>query len=280
MTEASRSTWLRGARAGPVLVTAVAACLLLGCPERAAPQRGTALTFQKPAGAFDLRPVVDRRLAQLAVKAALHEDPRTLTVRLPEGGDVEGVKQLLRRRARLAFCAVARAEAARWCERPPAAEVEVERDPDGCHLAASSAVALTEALADAGVPFLSGSDGDQASAWAVERPCLEPTLLSASVQPAMGAGTAVAIQVQLDRASTRDFAALTTRLVGHKLLVVLDDELLVAPVVQNPIIGGKVMVLVREDEAGARQLAAALAGGPLPALELISEKPYGPPSLR
>ncbi len=96
----------------------------------------------------------------------------------------------------------------------------------------------------------------------------------------MGAGADVAIQVQLDRASARDFAALTTRLVGRVLLVALDDELLVAPVVQEPITGGKLMGLVREGEAGAKQLAAALAGGPLPALELISEKPYGPPSLR
>lgn len=267
-------------RGWAVLGTAAATWLLLACPERATPERGTALTFQKPEEAFDLRPVVDRRLAQLSVKAALHEDRRTLTVRLPEGGDVEGVKQLLRRRARLAFCAVASAEATRWCERQPAAGVVVERDQEGCHLAAPSAGALTQALGDAGVPFLSGRDGRQATAWAVERPCLEPTLVAAAVQPAMGAGADVAIQVQLDRASARDFAALTTRLVGRVLLVALDDELLVAPVVQEPITGGKLMVLVREGEAGARQLAAALAGGPLPAIELISEKPYGPPSLR
>jgi preprotein translocase subunit SecD len=270
----------RGLDAVKRLGAAMAVLLLAGCPERATPQRGVALTFQKPEGAFDLRPVVDRRLAQVAVKAALQEDQRTLTVRVPEGGDVAGVKQLLRRRARLAFCALAEAEAARWCERPASADIVVERDPAGCHLAAPTAGALSAALGDAGVPFLLGREAAQATAWAVEQPCLEPTLVAAAVQPAMGTGAEVALQVQLDRASAKDFAELTKRLVGRKLLVALDDELLLAPVVQEPITGGKVMVLVPEGEAGARELAAALAGGPLPALELISEKPYGPPSLR
>lgn len=264
----------------PLVAALLALMTFSACPERATPQRGIALTFRKPEGAWDLRPVVDRRLAQLSLKAALQEDTRTLTVRVPEGGDVGLVKQLLARRARLAFCAHAVTTAERWCDHPPIAAAFIEREAEGCVLVAPSRPALSSALADAGVEVVLGRRGQQAEAWPVERPCLEPALLAATVLPEAGGGSGIALQVQLDRAGAADFGALTKRLIGHRLLLVLDDELLVAPVVQDAITGGKAMLLLQEPAERARVLAAALAGGPLPTLELVSEKPWGPPSLR
>lgn len=78
------------------------------------------------------------------------------------------------------------------------------------------------------------------------------------------------VTVRFTPAGTRAFAELTAAQVGHKLAVVLDDQVAFAPIIQGPIRGGTMWIPVGEgtvtqQRAEARALAAALRAGPLPA---------------
>jgi preprotein translocase subunit SecD len=88
--------------------------------------------------------------------------------------------------------------------------------------------------------------------------------------------------LEFDRASGRDFAALTTALVGKKLLIRLNGVVVSAPVVNEAITGGKAMLTgsAAQSREELELLAASLVGGPLPGLVLEKEGTWGPPSLR
>ena len=87
--------------------------------------------------------------------------------------------------------------------------------------------------------------------------------------------------LEFDRASGRDFAALTTALVGKKLLIRLNGAVVSSPVVNEPITGGKAMLTTTaQSRAELEVLAASLVGGPLPGLVLEKEGTWGPPSFR
>lgn len=249
------------------------AILTLACPERATPPRGTVLTFRKPAPGF-VRSTVDHRLAQLGLKTQLQEDERTLTVRVPTETSVAEVKGLLRLRARLEFCEVDARTAAPWCAAD--AGVDVRRDGDGCRLTSTARAPLDMALGDGGVPARVGLDERAWTAWAVHEPCLTPRVVAAKPQ----AEGSEFLSLTFDREGAAAFGALTTRLKGRLMLVVLDDVVLAAPRVLDAITAGRAMLMAPGSDDERRLLAAALAGGELPALELVSEKPYGPPSLR
>lgn len=247
---------------------------LAACPERAVAERGVSLVYRKPSGEA-LRSVVDRRLARLKLRANLSEDDSTLTVRLPEGSDVARVKALLAQPAKLEFCAEDAATAARWCERSWPAGVRVENAGRACSVVAATRPELEAALADAGSAFAHGGLPGSAEAWALSS-CLSPHVVSAEVHQ-----TPPSLSVELDRAGGRDFAALTTGLVGRRLLIRLDGVVSSAPVVMAPITGGKAMLSTGQRDASALEvLAASLVGGVLPPLVLEREGTWGPPSLR
>jgi preprotein translocase subunit SecD len=90
------------------------------------------------------------------------------------------------------------------------------------------------------------------------------------------------VNVTFDGPTASSFSTLTTATVNRRLLIVLDDVVTSAPVVMEPITGGRAMVTLGAgtEEATARQLAAALEGGPIEGgLTLTREGPYGPPRL-
>lgn len=66
-----------------------------------------------------------------------------------------------------------------------------------------------------------------------------------------------------------DFAALTRRIVGAKLVIAVDDEVLVSPVVREEIPGGRLWITMpstlADPRAAAAELATVLRSGPLPA---------------
>lgn len=79
------------------------------------------------------------------------------------------------------------------------------------------------------------------------------------------------IAIELDREGGRSFGELTARGVGKKLAIVVDDRVTSAPVIMEPIRGGRMTITVvgRHDrtlaERDARDLALALETGALPA---------------
>jgi len=75
------------------------------------------------------------------------------------------------------------------------------------------------------------------------------------------------VRITLDDAGAESFAALTKRSVGNKLALLLDGRVINAPVIMEPIKGGKLSLTLADDArpTDARDLAIALASGPLPA---------------
>jgi preprotein translocase subunit SecD len=81
----------------------------------------------------------------------------------------------------------------------------------------------------------------------------------------------------------RRFADLSERLIGKKLAIVVDGQVMSAPVVESRIAGGRAMITLggtkppEQQIKEAQDLAAALRGGALPApMSLASERRIAP----
>lgn len=291
-------------------------CLLLvACPERQAPERGLMLVYRKPSS-DSLRSVVDRRLAQLKLRANLSEDDSTLTVRVAEGTDVSRIKALFAQTAHLEFCGEDAVVAERWCDETWPAGITTDSAKRACSLLGPTrkvleAAILADAAGDAGDAglgdaglgdaglgdagafpphgslskrefpkraFAFGTSDSRASAFAITG-CFTPRVVAADVREA--GDQPAALSLEFDRASGRDFAALTTSLVGKRLIILLDGVVNSAPVVMEPITGGKGMLTTGlNDRAALEVMAASLVGGTLPVLVLERESTWGPPSFK
>jgi preprotein translocase subunit SecD len=248
--------------------------LLCGCPERRAPERGLQLVYKKPSSE-SVRSTVDRRLAQLKLKANLSEDDSRLTVRVSEGVDLGRIKKLFAQRGHLEFCAEDATVAQRWCDEQWPAGITVNSAGTTCALVGPNRKALLAALLDAGTGHLAwGTSGTHAMGYSVKE-CFTPRIVSA--EPHLEQSN---LGLEFDRASAKEFASLTTRTVGRRLIIRLDGVVESAPIVMEPITGGKAMLLTGAMDAQSMELlAATLVGGSLPELVLEKEGTWGPPSL-
>ena len=80
-----------------------------------------------------------------------------------------------------------------------------------------------------------------------------------------------------DAAGARVFAAITKENVGRPFAVVLDGDVLTAPVIEQPIIGGSGQIKGNFTAESASDLAALLRAGALPVtLTIIEERMVGP----
>ena len=76
---------------------------------------------------------------------------------------------------------------------------------------------------------------------------------------------------------TRRFADVSTANVNHPFAIVLDDKVISAPVIREPITGGRGQISGRFDARGATDLAVLLRAGALPApLTVVEERSVGP----
>ena len=81
----------------------------------------------------------------------------------------------------------------------------------------------------------------------------------------------------LDRIGTKKFAKATQRYVGSRLAIVLDNKIISAPQIREPIIGGNGQITGNFTFQTATDLALLLRSGALPApLEIIEERTVGP----
>lgn len=80
-------------------------------------------------------------------------------------------------------------------------------------------------------------------------------------------------QVGIDFTSkgSKDFAAITTRLVGKQLAIILDKKVQSHPVIQEPITGGKAQISGKFSLEEAKNLALVLQSGALP-VNLVIER--------
>src|SRR5439155_511518 len=81
----------------------------------------------------------------------------------------------------------------------------------------------------------------------------------------------------LDARGTKEFGEITSANVGRQLAIVLDGVVEAAPVIEDPLTGGRRLIRGHFDFTEAQDLANVLRNGALPApLKLIEERTVGP----
>lgn len=86
-----------------------------------------------------------------------------------------------------------------------------------------------------------------------------------------------AVNFAFDSLGARRFADVTRANVGHRFAIVLDNQIISAPVIQTPIVGGHGQITGHFDVQSATNLAVLLRAGALPApLQVIEERTVGP----
>lgn len=84
------------------------------------------------------------------------------------------------------------------------------------------------------------------------------------------------VTTNFDSTGARRFAKLTTEHVGERFAIVLDDKILSAPTIREPIPGGRGQISGGFTLQGAKDLAVLLRSGALPApLQVIEERTVG-----
>ncbi|MCS6921930.1 MAG: protein translocase subunit SecD, partial [Elioraea sp.] len=85
------------------------------------------------------------------------------------------------------------------------------------------------------------------------------------------------VNFSFDSIGTRRFAEVTRNNVGRPFAIVLDDKVITAPVIREPITGGRGQIRGNFTAASANDLAVLLRAGALPApLTVVEERTVGP----
>ena len=85
------------------------------------------------------------------------------------------------------------------------------------------------------------------------------------------------VNFSLDRVGSKKFARATTNNVGKRLAIILDNKIMSAPTIREPIIGGNGVITGDFTFQSATDLALLLRSGALPApLAIIEERTVGP----
>jgi len=223
-------------------------------------QGGTQLTYEvnmsevaqeDKDNAFDsVRGIIERRINLLGVsepniQSIRGADTYRLVVELPGVSDRDSAVQLIGQTAQLTF----------W-------EGDAQADPS--KVSTDSADLLNQSLsvilgAQPKVSDLTGKD-----------------LQRTQVVFDQSAGTPQ-VQIEFTTEGSSKFAEITERNIGKVVAIVLDDQIISAPVVQQQIIGGSAVITGSTDVEEAKRLSIALNAGALPApLELVAQSTIGP----
>ena len=85
------------------------------------------------------------------------------------------------------------------------------------------------------------------------------------------------VNISLDRAGSKKFARVTKNNVGKRLAIILDNKIISAPVINEPILNGNSVISGNFTFQSATDLSLLLRSGALPApLNIIEERTVGP----
>jgi len=192
--------------------------------------------------------IVRRRIDETGVAEALiaRQGANRILVQLPGVEDPQRIKDLLGRTARMTF-----------------------------HLLDETAN-LQALTAPPGVMFLPGEQSGER--FAVRR---RVEVDGASLNDARAAQDSRTgewvVNFSFDSTGTRRFADITRANVGRPFAIVLDDKVITAPVIREPITGGRGQISGSFTVASANDLAVLLRAGALPApLTVVEERTVGP----
>jgi preprotein translocase subunit SecD len=197
------------------------------------------------------REVLERRIRAFASHGATvtRQGPNRIVVRLGRVEDAEGVKALVGQRGRLEFRLVD--------QDAPEEQVIAGQAPPG-----------SESL-----PIPQG--GPQARI-AVQRRAIVTGAMIVDARQSIEASGRPVVMVRFDDTGTRRLARATRENVSRPLAIVLDDVVVSAPLILEPILGGEMQIAGGFTRESANQLAIVLRSGPLPVrLRVIEERQLG-----
>ncbi len=191
--------------------------------------------------------IVRRRVDETGVAEALiaRQGSQRILVTLPGVEDPNRIKELLGRTARMTFHLVD--EAAQMAATPPPGVMFLPGEREGERYAVRRRVEVDGAnLTNA----RAGQDS-RTGEWVVN--------------------------FTFDSVGTRRFAQITRENVGRPFAVVLDNKVITAPVIREPILGGQGQISGNFTARSANDLAVLLRAGALPApLTVVEERTVGP----
>ena len=192
--------------------------------------------------------IVRRRVDETGIAEALvaREGQNRILVQLPGVQDPDRIKALLGRTARMTF-----------------------------HLLDGTA-APAAAGPPPGVQFLPG--GHPGERYAIRRQVAVDGADLTDARAGRDARTGEwVVNFTLDSSGARRFAEVTRTNVGRPFAIVLDDKVISAPVIREPITGGQGQISGSFTAASANDLAVLLRAGALPApLAVVEERTVGP----
>jgi protein-export membrane protein SecD len=198
------------------------------------------------------REVIDRRINALGTlePTILRQGSSRILVQVPGLQDPEALKALIGRTARLEFKLVA--------EGVTAEQLQSGRAPIGTQI----------------LPYPEGGEGQRI---AVERRAIiSGDQISDAVQDFNEQGQP-AVRVSFNNAGSQRFARVTQNNVGKPFAIILDNVVISAPQIREPILGGTASIAGSFTVESANQLAISLRSGRLPVeLHVIEERTVGP----
>ena len=121
-----------------------------------------------------------------------------------------------------------------------------------------------------------GPDGEPARRYVLKKRVLVSGEHLTDAQPTFQQGQPV-VSFSFDTVGARRFGQATQQNVGKPFAIVLDGEVISAPVIREPILGGNGVISGNFDTQEARDLALLLRAGALPApLNILEERTVGP----
>jgi len=194
--------------------------------------------------------VINRRINELGTTepSIQRQGADRILVEAPGLGDPERLKALVGQTAQLTFHLVQNQIAAGQEAPPEPGTIEVPSGEDP---------AIVYVVDD--TPLLSGEDLTDAQA-AFDQQTSQPV-----------------VNFRLSTGGGRKFAEVTTQNVGRPFAIVLDDQVISAPVIREPIVGGSGQISGNFTVESANDLAILLRAGALPAkLTVVEERSVGP----
>ncbi len=194
--------------------------------------------------------VIRRRIDEMGTRepTIIRQGAERIVVQVPGLDDPEQLKALLGQTAKLEFRVV-----------DETADLAATRPPIGSEF-------LPYAENPSGAPIIavkrSGGIGGE---------------MLTSAQQSFDENNQAVVNIAFDTEGGRKFARLTQKYAGKRFAIVLDDKVISAPVIEEPILGGSSRISGNFTVDSANQLAIALRSGALPIdLKVVEERSVGP----
>jgi preprotein translocase subunit SecD len=196
------------------------------------------------------RDVVRRRIDPSGTKeiTVINQGQKRILVQVPGVEDPDALKELIGQTARLEFKLV-----------------DLTADP----------ALVAQGRAPAGSQVLLMADGS--SKIAVKRRVMVSGEQLIDAKQSFDQDGRAVVSIKFDAAGARRFGRVTQENVNKPFAIILDDKVLSAPNINEPILGGQAQISGNFTVDSANQLAIALASGKLPVkLNVIEERTVGP----